>query len=170
MYVEHQVESKIISIKGQRVMLDSDLAQLYGVSTMRLNEQVTRNLRRFPSDFMFSLSFHEFTNLISQNAISSSLHGGRRKPPRFFTEYGAVMAANVLNSEDAIDAGIMIVRVFMRLKAIAQEHTDLKTRLQMLEKKVAKGFSEHAEELQEIRFVLAKLEQPPEIKKRRLGF
>ena len=168
--MEHQVESKIISVRGQRVIIDSDLAQLYGVSTMRLNEQVTRNLRRFPSDFMFSLSFQEFTNLISQNAISSSLHGGRRKPPRFFTEYGAVMAANILNSEIAIDASIMIVRVFVRLKAIAQEHSDLKARLQMLEQKVAKGFSEHAQELQEIRFTLAKLEQPPETKKRSIGF
>ena len=80
------------------------------------------------------------------------------------------MAANVLNSEVAIDASIMIVRVFVRLKAIAQEHADLKIRLQLLEQKVAKGFSEHAEELQEIRFILVKLEQPPETKKRRLGF
>ena len=165
-----KIESKILTINGQRVILDSDLAQLYGVSTMRLNEQVTRNLRRFPSDFMFSLSFQEFKDLISQNAISSSLHGGRRKPPRFFTEYGAVMPANVLNSEVAIDASIMIVRVFVRLKEIAQEHTLLKKRLQELEHKVAKGFAEHAEELQEIRFVLAKLEQPPEIKKGRIGF
>jgi hypothetical protein len=146
--VEHKIQSKIITIKGQRVILDSDLAQLYGVGTMRLNEQVTRNLRRFPSDFMFSLSFQESRDLISQNAISTSLHGGRRKPPRFFTEYGAVMAANVLNSEVAIDASIMIVRVFVRLRAIAQEHADLKARLQMLEQRVAKGFSEHAEELQ----------------------
>ena len=168
--MEHKIESKIITIKGQRVILDSDLAQLYGVSTMRLNEQVTRNLRRFPSDFMFSLSFQEFKDLISQNAISSSRHGGRRKPPRFFTEYGAVMAANVLNSDVAIDASIMIVRVFIRLKAIAQEHADLKARLQMLEQRVAKGFSEHAEELKEIRFALAKLEEPPEPRKRRLGF
>lgn len=168
--MEHQVESKIISIKGQRVIIDSDLAQLYGVSTTRLNEQVTRNLRRFPSDFMFSLSFQEFKDLLSQNAISSLPHGGRRKPPRFFTEYGAVMAANVLNSDVAIDASIMIVRVFVRLKAIVQEHSDLKARLQMLERRVAKGFSEHAEELQEIRFVLEKLEQQPETKKRRLGF
>jgi hypothetical protein len=119
---------------------------------------------------MFSLSFQEFKNLISQNAISSTRHGGRRKPPRFFTEYGAVMAANVLNSDVAIDASIMIVRVFVRLKAIAQEHADLKARLQMLEQRVAKGFSEHAEELQEIRFALAKLEEPPEPRKRRIGF
>ncbi len=170
LYVEHQVESKIISLNGKRVILDRDLAQLYGVSTKRLNEQVTRNIRRFPADFMFQLSFQALTDLKSQNATSSFLHGGRRKPPRAFTEYGTVMAANVLNSEVAIDASIMIVRVFVRLKELAQEHSGLKERLRMLEQKVAKGFSEHADELQEIRFVLAKLEQPPESNKRRLGF
>ena len=168
--MEHQIESKIISINGLRVILDSDLAQLHGVVTKRLNEQVNRNIARFPSDFMFQLSFQELTNLKSQNATLSFLHGGRRKPPRFFTEYGAVMAANILNSDVAINASIMIVRVFVRLKAMAQEHTDLKTRVQMLEQRVAKEFSEHAEELQEIIFVLAKLEQQPETKKRRIGF
>ena len=169
-YMEQEIESKIITIKNRRVILDSDLAILYGVSTTRLNEQVTRNLRRFPPDFMFQVSLQELTSLISQNATSSSLHGGRRKPPRVFTEYGAVMAANVLNSEVAIDASIMIVRVFVRLKEIAYQHSDLKKRLQMLEQKVAKGFSEHADELQEIRFTLAKLEQPPETKKGKIGF
>ena len=168
--MESNIKSKITEIKGQRVILDSDLADLYGVTTKRLNEQVTRNIRRFPDDFMFQLSFQELTNLKSQNATSSFLHGGRRKPPRAFTEYGAVMAANVLNSEVAIDASIMIVRVFVRLKELAQEHVSLKRRLQELEQKVSKGFAEHADELQEIRFVLAKLEQPPEIKKRRIGF
>ena len=168
--MQKEIESKILIIKGQRVTLDSDLARLYGVSTARLNEQVTRNLRRFPDDFMFQLSLQELKNLMSQNAISSSHHGGRRKPPRVFTEYGAVMAANVLNSDVAIDASIMIVRVFVRLKELAQEHSDLKKRLQMLEERVARGLSEHSEELQEIRFMLAKLEQPPETKKRRLGF
>ena len=168
--MQKEIESKILIIKGQRVILDSDLARLYGVSTARLNEQVTRNLRRFPDDFMFQLSLQELKNLMSQNAISSSHHGGRRKPPRVFTEYGAVMAANVLNSDVAIDASIMIVRVFVRLKELAQEHSDLKKRLQMLEERVARGLSEHSEELQEIRFMLAKLEQPPETKKRRLGF
>jgi len=168
--MERKIESKILTIKGQRVILDSDLAQLYGVSTTRLNEQVTRNIRRFPDDFMFQLSLQELANLMSQNAISSSRHGGRRKPPRVFTEHGAVMAANVLNSDVAIDASIMIVRVFVRLKEIAQEHSELKRRLQTLEQRVARGFSEHAEELQEIRFLLAKLEQPPETKKRKLGF
>lgn len=168
--MQKEIESKILIIKGQRVILDSDLARLYGVSTARLNEQVTRNLRRFPDDFMFQLSLQELKNLMSQNAISSSHHGGRRKPPRLFTEYGAVMAANVLNSDVAIDASIMIVRVFVRLKELAQEHSDLKKRLQMLEERVARGLSEHSEELQEIRFMLAKLEQPPDTRKRRLGF
>ena len=168
--MQKEIESKILIIKGQRVILDSDLARLYGVSTARLNEQVTRNLRRFPDDFMFQLSLQELKNLMSQNAISSSHHGGRRKPPRVFTEYGAVMAANVLNSDVAIDASIMIVRVFVRLKELAQEHSDLKKRLQMLEERVARELSEHSEELQEIRFMLAKLEQPPDTRKRRLGF
>jgi hypothetical protein len=102
--MEKEIESKILTIKGHRAILDSDLARLYGVSTSRLNEQVTRNIRRFPNDFMFQLSLQELNNLMSQNAISSSPHGGRRKPPRVFTEYGAVMAANVLNSDVAIDA------------------------------------------------------------------
>lgn len=168
--MQKEIESKILIIKGQRVILDSELARLYGVSTTRLNEQVTRNLRRFPNDFMFQLSLQELKNLMSQNAISSSHHGGRRKPPRVFTEYGAVMAANVLNSDVAIDASIMIVRVFVRLQELAQEHSDLKKRLQMLEERVARGLSEHSEELQEIRFMLAKLEQPPDTRKRRLGF
>ena len=168
--MSERIESKIITIKGQRVILDHDLAKLYGVSTTRLNEQVTRNLRRFPGDFMFQLSIQEAMNLISQNATSSFRHGGRRKPPRVFTEYGAVMAANVLNSEVAIDASIMLVRVFIKLKEIAHEHLELKRRLLTLEQKVSKGFAEHAEELQEIRFLIAQLEQPPLPKKRRIGF
>jgi len=168
--MEKEIESKILTIKGQRAILDSDLARLYGVSTSRLNEQVTRNIRRFPNDFMFQLPLQELNNLMSQNAISSSPHGGRRKPPRVFTEYGAVMAANVLNSDVAIDASIMIVRVFVKLKEIAHEHLDLKRRVEILEQRVARGFSEHADELQELRFVLQKLEQPPETKKRKLGF
>lgn len=165
-----EIESKIRIIKEQRVILDSDLAEVYGVSTKRLNEQVTRNIRRFPPDFMFQLSFQEVTDLKSQNATSSFAHGGKRKPPRAFTEYGAVMAANVLNSEVAIDASIMLVRVFIRLKELAHEHSDLKRRLQTLELKVAKGFADHADELQEIRFLIAKLEQPQESKKGKLGF
>lgn len=164
------IESKIRVIRGVRVILDSDLAELYGVNTKRLNEQVTRNIDRFPEDFMFHLSFQELINLKSQFATSSLEHGGRRKPPRVFTEYGAVMAANVLNSKIAIQASIMIVRVFVKLKEIASEHSGLKRRLSMLEQKVAKGFSEHSEELLDIRFLISRLEQPQEPKKRKIGF
>ena len=164
------IAAKIRTVRGCRVILDSDLANFYGVSTTRLNEQVTRNIDRFPSDFMFQLSNQEFTHLMSQIAISSPSHGGRRKLPRVFTEYGAVMAANVLNSKIAIQASIMLVRVFVKLKEIASEHADLKKRLYSLEERVARGFSDHADELLEIRFLIAQLEQPPEIKKRKIGF
>jgi hypothetical protein len=164
-----EIESKIIIVRGQRVITDNELAQLYGVSTKRLNEQVTRNIDRFPPDFMFQLNNQEVTHLKSQFATSSVTHGGRRKLPRVFTEYGAVMAANVLNSKIAIHASIMLVRVFVKLKEIAHEHSDLKHRLQSLEQRVVKRFAEHAEELQEIRFLIAKLE-PQVTKKRRIGF
>lgn len=166
--MEKSIESRIFVVRGQRVILDSDLAKLYGVSTTRLNQQVTRNLERFPEDFMFEVSIQEVTPLMLQNATSK--RGGRRKPPRVFTEFGAVMAANVLNSRVAISASILLVRVFVRLREAMHEHADLKRRLQLLEQRVAKGFSEHAEELLEIRFAIAQLEQQPEVKKGKIGF
>ena len=91
--VAENIETKILTIRGQKVMLDADLAALYGVETRRLNEQVNRNRERFPEDFMFQLTGEEFANLMSQNATSSSGYGGRRKLPRVFTEHGAIMAA-----------------------------------------------------------------------------
>ena len=166
--MSQEIESKIFIMRGQRVILDSDLAALYGVNTKRLNEQVNRNIERFPQDFMFPLTIQEVANLRSQFATSS--YGGRRYIPRVFTEYGAVMAANVLNSKIAIQASIMLVRVFVKLKEIAHEHSDLKSRLQSLEQRVAKGFSHFEDELQEIRFIISRLEQPPEPKKRKIGF
>jgi hypothetical protein len=96
-----QVQNKIVLVGGEKVILDSDLAELYGVSTKRLNEQVKRNIERFPSDFMFRLNSEEFENLKSQFATSSSSWGGRRKLPYAFTEHGAIMAASVLNSQRA---------------------------------------------------------------------
>src|SRR5580692_6768413 len=101
------IEGAIYFIRGQKVMLDSDLARIYGVSTMRLNEQFKRNRGRFPADFAFQLTRQEFANLISQIAISSS-HGGRRKLPHVFTEHGAVMLASILNSPVAIEAGVRV--------------------------------------------------------------
>jgi ORF6N domain len=171
LWMSQGIDSKIIIVREQRVIADSDLASLYGVSTKRLNEQVTRNIERFPADFMFSLNVQEVADLKSQIATSSYTHGhgGRRKLPRVFTEYGAVMAANVLNSKVAIQASIMLVRVFIKLKEVAQEHVDLKRRLLALEQRVVQGVSEHAEELQEVRFMIAQLEQPIESRKGQLG-
>jgi len=164
------IKTRIITVRGKRVILDRDLADLYGVSTKRLNEQISRNIDRFPKDFMFQLSLQDVTDLKSQIATSSPLHGGRRKLPRAFTEFGAVMAANVLNSKVAIDASILLVRVFVRMRELVIEHTDLKRRLQFLEQRLAKGFAEHAEELREIRFLIAQFEEPALVKTRKIGF
>lgn len=129
------IESKIFLIRGEKVMLDSDLAELYGVRTTRLNEQVRRNLRRFPPDFMFQLSHQEFTVLISQIAISRSGWGGRRKPPLAFTEQGVAMLSAVLNSDHAIDANIAIMRAFVNLRQVRKMDRAFENRMVELEKK-----------------------------------
>src|SRR5438105_5019967 len=105
---EDRIEQNIIFIRGQKIVLDSNLAQLYGVTTKRLNEQIRRNLDRFPEDFMFQLTFQEVSNLRSQIATSSLVHGGRRYLPFAFTEHGVIMAANVLNSERAIKVSVLV--------------------------------------------------------------
>lgn len=152
------------------MVLDRDLAELYGVTTYRLNEQVKRNRDRFPQDFMFQLTRQEVDDLRSQFAISKSTRGGSRYQPYAFTEHGVVMAATVLNSTVAVEASITIVRAFIRLREILSEHTELKKRLVQIETRLAKGFSEHEEELREIRFLISQLEQPIHKKKRRIGF
>jgi hypothetical protein len=121
-------------IRGQRVMLDSDLAGFYGVTTKRLLEQVRRNIHRFPDDFAFHLRPQELANLRSQNATSSS-HGGRRTMPWVFTEHGAVMLASVLNSAVAIAASVEIVRVFVRMRD-ALSASDLVAKLVDIEKRI----------------------------------
>ncbi|MBN8549882.1 MAG: ORF6N domain-containing protein [Deltaproteobacteria bacterium] len=155
-------------MRSQRVVLDRYLAELYGVTTHRLNEQVKRNRQRFPDDFMFCLTNQEVTNLRSQIAISS--WGGRRTLPHAFTEHGAVMAATILNSDVAVKMSILIVRAFICLREMMREHADLKRRLHEIEARVAKGFSEHEQELQELRFLISRLEEPSPTKKGKLGF
>lgn len=164
------VTDRIHVIKGHRVVLDSDLAELYGVTTYRLNEQVKRNRDRFPRDFLFQLTEQEVTALRSQNAISKARRGGRRYLPYAFTEHGAVMAATVLNSKVAVEMSILIVRAFIQLREMVREHTDLRLRLQELETRLAKGFAAHEEELQEIRFLISQLQEVPSKSNRRLGF
>ena len=113
--VEH-IENSIFSIRGERVILDSVLAKLYGVTTARLNQQIRRNLDRFPADFMFQLTKEEHQILMLQIATSRRDWGGRRKLPLVFTEHGAIMAANVLNSERAVLTSVEVVRAFVHLR------------------------------------------------------
>jgi hypothetical protein len=134
------IATRIHTIRGQRVMLDYDLASIYGVTTARLNEQVKRNRRRFPPDFMFRLTRREVTNLISQFATSSLGHGGRHKPPNVFTEHGAVMLASVLNSPIAVAASIQVVRAFVQLRGVLASHKELARRLDELESRYDSQF------------------------------
>ena len=129
------IELKILLIRGQKVMLDADLAELYGVETRRLNEQVSRNSERFPVDFMFQLTPQEFSNLKSQFATSS--WGGRRKLPYVFTEHGAIMAASVLNSQRAIEISVHVVRAFVHLRDLVSSNKELSAKLDQLERKFA---------------------------------
>ena len=164
------IEGRIHQIRSQRVVLDKDLAELFGVTTYRLSEQIKRNRQRFPHDFMFQSTDQEVSALRSQTAISKKGRGGRRYLPYAFTEHGVVMAANVLNSPIAVESSVLIVRAFIRLREMLREHSDLKQRLEKLEVRLARGFAAHEQELQEIRFLIAQLEQPIDVKKRKIGF
>ncbi|MDD5134405.1 MAG: ORF6N domain-containing protein [Phycisphaerae bacterium] len=156
-----RVETKILLVRGQKVILDSDLADLYGVSTSRLNEQVKRNIARFPSDFMFQLTKRELTDLMSQIAISSSGWGGRRKLPYAFTEHGAIMAASVLNSQQAVETSVFVVRAFVKLRRLLAPYKELAKKLRELEEKT-KSHDKHIVALVEaIRLLMPAPEQKP---------
>jgi hypothetical protein len=131
------IEQRIYVVRGVRVMLDDDLAALYGVLTKRLNEQVRRNRRRFPGDFLFELRLEEVANLKSQFATSSlaGQHGGRRKAVSAFTEQGVAMLSSVLHSDRAIDVNIAIMRTFVRLRHVLQGHAELAKRIDELEQR-----------------------------------
>lgn len=130
-----RIECRILVIRGQRVLLDEDLASLYGVETRRLNEQVRRNLDRFPADFMFELNRDEYAALMSQIATSKPGRGGRRKLPLAFTEHGAIMAATVLNSPRAVEVSVYVVRAFVRLREALTTSRELAAKLDVLERK-----------------------------------
>lgn len=157
------IEQKIYLIRGQRVMLDSDLAALYEVPTKRLNEQVRRNADRFPEDFMFQLTSKEFDILRSQNATSSARHGGRRYPPYVFTEHGALMAAGVLNTDRAVQVSIYVVRTFVRLREMIIMNKDLSRRLDEMERRYDSQFKVVFDA---IRALVAQ----PELKQKKIGF
>ncbi len=130
-----RIESRILVLRGQRVLLDRDLAALYGVSTKRLNEQVRRNPGKFPSDFCFQLDRHEFVQSRSQNA---TLKRGQnlKYAPYAFTEHGAIQAANVLNSDAAVEMSVHVVRAFVRLRQLMVNHKALSAQLAALESRV----------------------------------
>ncbi len=126
---------KIYMIRGRNVMLDQDLAELYNVKTKRLNEQVKRNISRFPEDFLFQLNKVEFNDLKSQFATSS--WGGRRTPPLAFTDYGVLMLSSVLNSDRAIQVNIQIIRIFTKMREILLAHKDVVSKLEQMQYKLA---------------------------------
>ena len=162
---EDRILNKIHHIRGYKVMLDKDLAELYQVPTGRLNEQVKRNIGRFPEDFMFQLTEEEFENLRSQFATSS--WGGHRKRPYAFTEYGVLMLSSVLNSERAISVNIQIMRIYSKLREMLLTHKDILLKLEQLERKI----TGHDEDIQLIFKYLKQLLTPTEqSERRRIGF
>lgn len=158
-----RIESRILLIRGHKVMLDSDLAELYRVSTKRLNEQVRRNRERFPEDFMFQLTPEETEALRSQFATSNRGRGGRRYRPYAFTEHGAVMLASVLNSPVAVQASIQVVRAFIRLREILATHKELARKLAELEQKYDRQFKVVFDAIRE-------LMAPPKKERKEIGF
>jgi len=138
-----QLAELIHDILGQKVMLDFDLARVYGVETKSLNRAVKRNSDRFPKDFMFQLSRREWENLRYQIGTSSSSHGGRRRPPYVFTEHGAIMAANVLNSARAVQMSVFVVRAFLKMRALLGDKRELAQKLASLEKQLKKRLDVH---------------------------
>ena len=161
-----RIEDMIYLIRGQRVMLDSDLAQIYGVGLKRLNEQVRRNRERFPQDFAFQLVSQEFANLKSQFA-TSSLHGGKRKLPWVFTEHGALMLASVLNSPVAVEASVRVVRAFILMREQIAAHKELAGKLADLEQRVGG----HDEAIANLFEAIRRLVEPPLPENRReIGF
>jgi ORF6N domain len=159
------VERRIYMIRGQKVMLDADLAELYQVPTKRVNEQVQRNPGRFPTDFMFRLTAAEARNLRSQ--IATSRWGGRRNPPFAFTEHGVAMLSAVLASERAVKMSVLIIRAFVRMRELLANHKDLAIRVERIEdiqKRQVSVITILADEIGELKAI------PPPGPKRRIGF
>jgi hypothetical protein len=161
-----KVDSKIFILRGQRVILDTDLAELYGVQVRHLNQQVKRNAKRFPLAFRFQLSPHELKILRSQNVISSEGHGGSRYRPYAFTEHGAIMAATVLNSERAIEMSVFVVLAFVRMRRAIAGNRHILTKLAELEHRL-KG---HDADIQDLMEAIRELMSPAAPTRSRIGF
>ena len=164
--VASRVDSKIFVLRGQRVILDRDLAELYGVQVRQLNQQAKRNAKRFPPAFRFQLSPHELKFLRSQNVISSEGHGGARYLPYAFTEHGAIMAATVLNSERAIEMSVFVVLAFVRMRRAIAGNRNVLTKLAELERRL----EGHDTDIQDLMNAIRELMSPPEPTRTRIGF
>ncbi|MDD5382983.1 MAG: ORF6N domain-containing protein [Candidatus Margulisbacteria bacterium] len=160
-----RIEDRIFFLRGQKVMIDRDLAELYGVATKRLNEAVKRNIRRFPEDFMFQLSRKERGELVA-NCDRFNLLKHSTSSPYAFTEQGIAMLSSVLNSERAIEVNILIMRAFVRLRQIISTHKDLARKIEDLEKK----YSKHEVEITTVFKVLKKLMEIPARPAKKIGF
>jgi hypothetical protein len=164
------IEKRILVVRERQVMLDEDLADLYGVETRALVQQVRRNEKRFPEDFMFQLSPDEFDSLKSQSVISSGGHGGRRKRPLVFTEQGVAMLSGVLRSDRAIAVNIEIMRAFVELRRVSISYASLQNRLDTLERELTERLDQHDEQFGQIFKALHQLLSPPPRQKRPVGF
>ena len=160
------VESRILFLRHQRVILDADIAELYGVPVRVLNQQVKRNQQRFPSDFVFQLTAKEHEILRSQFVISRGAHGGRRYPPYAFTEHGAIMAATVLNSERAVQMSVFVVRAFVRLREMLATNRRLAGKINELENRL----DSHDSEIQDLIEAIKELMTPEKPRRTRIGF
>lgn len=164
------IEKRILVVRDRQVMLDEDLADLYGVETRRLIEQVKRNIERFPDDFMFQLSKEEAATLRSQTATSESGRGGRRYAPYVFTEQGVAMLSGVLRSKSAVAVNIEIMRAFVELRRAAASYTAIEERLEDLERETSAHLGQHDQQLAQIFQALRQLISPPPRPKRQVGF
>lgn len=159
------VMNKIYSVRNQKVMLDRDLAELYGVQAIRLREQVKRNLQRFPENFMFQLTEKEVGDMVSQNAIPSKRHLGGSLPFAF-TEHGVLMLASVLKSEKAMQVSIRVIEIFVKMREMLSTHKDILLQLQKMEKKL----TSHDEDIQLIFEYLKRLLTAPKEPRPVVGF
>lgn len=164
--VANRVDSKIFVLRGQRVILDRDLAELYGVEVRQLNQAAKRNAKRFPTAFRFQLSPHELKILRSQNVISTEGHGGARYLAYVFTEHGAIMAATVLNSERAIEMSVFVVLAFVRMRRAIAGNRNVLTKLAELEQRL----EGHDAEIHSLMEAIRELMAPEEPNRRRIGF
>ena len=171
--INSKIASRIYLLRGKKVMMDRDLAELYGVETRVLNQAVKRNKDRFPEDFMFQLTKTEFENWISQFVISNSEKMGLRKLPFVFTEQGVAMLSSVLSSKTAIEVNIQIIRVFTKMREFLFTHNEILLRLEKLEKETltqGKKMTEHEVEIQAIFEALKQLLQTPEQPRQKIGY